>query len=61
MEKEGGGESFNAAVRPPNAEMMEKLQTCSILRHLWWYSSKLSETLCILLLEGEGDVTCVLR
>jgi hypothetical protein len=47
IENEGGGESVTA--RPPDAEMMEKLQTCSIRRHLWWYSSKLSDTLCMLL------------
>ena len=32
------------------AETMEKLQTCSILLQRWWYSSKLSDTLCMLLL-----------
>ena len=32
------------------AETMEKLQACSILLQRWWYSSKLSDTLCMLLL-----------
>jgi hypothetical protein len=32
------------------AETMEKLQTCSILLQRWWYSSKLSDTLCMLLM-----------
>lgn len=34
--------------------MMGKLQTCSILLQRWWYSSKLSDTFCMLLLQREA-------
>ena len=49
--EESRGREKATIVRPAGgADMMGKLQTCSILFHLWWYSSKLSETFCMLLL-----------